>query len=99
MSEPKHTAHIQTVLKDLQPPSHSETHHIIFKLATHWKSIVGKEMLKHSAPLAYRKGVLTLGVRDPTLIFQCQQSSHEWITRLNQFLQQDLIKKVEFKLI
>lgn len=99
MSHSKKTTHIEQILKNIQPNSRSEAVGIIFKLATLWKEIVGKDMLNVSSPLSFSKGSLTIGLKDPTLIFECKNTAPRWVKKLNDSLGQKAIERVEFKLI
>ncbi len=96
MGDFKKTAEILPQM-EWQPKSHSEK--LIFRLAMNWKRIAGRDLFQHSAPVKYDNGHLTLGIKDPTLLFECQSNHAVWIKKINTFLNSQKIKKIDFKLI
>ena len=54
-------------------------------LYEHWEDICGKDIGKKTKPKSFNKGVLTVGVENPVLIFELGFIKEEFVKKINAY--------------
>lgn len=71
----------------------------VLATAQAWAGLVGEWIAQRSRPVAFRKGVLTIGADSPVLAneLKLQAESEGWLEALNQALDRARITELKFK--
>ncbi|WP_367620739.1 DUF721 domain-containing protein [Geomonas oryzisoli] len=62
-----------------------------------WDEAVGDKIAAHAQPAAFREGTLTLHVDSPPWLQQLTYLKKELITKVNEALDQELVKEIQLK--
>ena len=85
---------MRDVLEKLTRTKKQETH----KVSLTWRSIVSKELAKHTRPLGVRKGTLLVLVEDSAWFYQINLKKPEILNELNKKKGFEKVKTIQFRL-
>jgi len=71
----------------------------LWRLAEHWKEVVGPQIALHTAPQMIRFHTLTLAVDSAPWMHQLLFFKKEIIEKTNRFLKKTLIEEIYFKMM
>jgi len=94
----KEFVHIGSVVNKVFQTARSDADADMIQVWNVWKGVVGSAVAENARPAAFKGNLLLVHVNSSPWLQQLQFLKADIVARLNQALQQELVKEIKFKI-